>query len=176
MQLIVVHAMAERVIVDGREIPAEDWLTVDFPDIDEVWSADATIDPGGRVRLLNPEPATHYSWHAGRSAWASFPRHRNGLNHVSVGVELLVEGAHTITQLIRLIRNPGAFRPVQYRSAGWLCADWEATLGGGELAILGHQQIATADVRPDPKHDPGNAFEWSRLFERMAEYKAAYYS
>ncbi len=68
--------MAERVIVNDEEIPAEDWLTVDFPDIDEVWSADATIDPGGRVRLLNPEPATHYSWHAGRSAWDAFPRHQ----------------------------------------------------------------------------------------------------
>ncbi len=173
--ILVVHAMAEIVVTPaGRHIPAMDVLTSEEFDDWEV-SADAVVDTQGKVHLLNPEPATHYTWHAGRSKWGELPRHRLSLNHISVGVEVLVEGALTLTQLTQRFQHSLAFKSVQYRSTGWLLAAWETDLAGGDVLIVGHSQISGPEVRDDPKEDPGTGFAWGTLMDRMDDYKAAYF-
>jgi hypothetical protein len=175
VQLGVVHAMGEYVIVDGEPIHALDWLTKDFPDIEEVWSADAVIDPGGTVYLLNPDIAGSYSWHAGRSAWLDLPKYRNGLNHLSVGVEVLVEGQHSLTSLKETIKRPEAYRPVQYRSLGWLFGvHWWNAFKIPLEKIRGHEEISGPAVRPDPKPDPGEGFDWAAFRQKFQEYHEAY--
>ena len=172
VSLLVVHGMAEIVVTaEGEHVPAIELLTAGELPV----SADAVVSPDGRVHLLNPEPATHYTWHAGRSVWGELPRHRLSLNHISLGVEVLVEGALTFTQLKERMKHRIAYKPVQYRSTGWLLAKWEAELARGFKVLVGHQQISGPDVRDDPKVDPGAGFDWGMLEERMNDYKVAYF-
>lgn len=176
IQLLVVHAMAENVKTpDGEVFPALEWLTKDYPDLEEFWSADAAVTPQGVVHTLNPDYASRYSWHAGKSAWKDLPRHRSSLNHLSLGVEVLVEGTWTLAELIERMKSPEAYKPVQYRSTGWLLAKWADEFTLTWDAGVGHEKISGPDVRPDPKEDPGAGFDWQALHERFDQYREAYF-
>lgn len=87
------------------------------------------------------------AWHAGESAW----RGRKNCNDFAIGIEL--EGADTVpftaaqydvlVPLIKLLR--------------------EAYPGIAADAIVGHEHIA-----PGRKTDPGPAFDWDGLWQRLA--------
>ena len=176
IQLIVVHAMAELIdIGEDEPVSAIDWLTKDFPDLEEFWSADAIITPQGSVHFLNENLADRYSWQAGKSAWKQLPKFRGGLNHLSLGVEVLVKGTMNLPQLIERMKKPEAYQPVQYRSLAWLCGvKWGYEFSIPWEGIVGHEAVSGSDVRPDPKKDPGPGFDWTTLKNHYDEFREAY--
>jgi N-acetylmuramoyl-L-alanine amidase len=108
-------------------------------------SAHYLVMEDGHVVSLVPE--TGRAWHAGISAWQG----REGLNDVSVGIEIV---------------NPGHgwgyrwFPEAQIRSV--------VTLSRAILArhaIASDRVLAHSDIAPDRKLDPGERFPWARLAE-----------
>lgn len=112
--------------------------------------------------LIGPDGLIHRTvhwrwaaWHAGTSSW----RGRPNVNRFSIGIGL---------------SNPGdgkiMFTDEQYHSAGWLCAVFDRDLGIGMERVVGHYTVSGRHlgVRPDPKTDPWDWFEWGRLFAAMA--------
>ena len=85
------------------------------------------------------------AWHAGRSQW----RGENDCNDFSIGVEL--EGADDIP-----------YESKQYSALGELFAALEKHYPG--MKITGHQHIS-----PGRKTDPGEAFDWQKLFDLIGE-------
>lgn len=85
------------------------------------------------------------AWHAGRSSWQG----RDNCNDYSVGIEL--EGL-----------EHHAFEPAQYDTLADLLADlsmhWPAL-----QHVAGHEHVA-----PGRKQDPGGAFDWIGLQQRLA--------
>lgn len=106
-------------------------------------SAHYLIDEIGRVHALVDERAR--AWHAGVSHW----RGRDGLNDVSIGIELA---------------NPGhawglrPFPDVQMRALEQLARGIVRRWPILPERVLGH-----ADIAPDRKQDPGERFDWRRL-------------
>lgn len=106
-------------------------------------SAHYVIDEDGSVFRLVDE--SRRAWHAGVSHWAG----RDGLNDVSIGIELV---------------NPGhehgyrGFPEAQMRACIALCREildrWPIPPG----RVLAH-----SDVAPLRKDDPGELFDWERL-------------
>lgn len=178
-QLLVVHSMSEWVLYKGAWHHASRWLT--DPDLpgrtsDSFASADVLVDPAGALWLLNNEDETHrYTWHAGKSAWGDLPRRGGSLNHVSLGVEVLVPGRNEYAQWSERIKRPSAFSLRQYRSTGYVLATWADAYGLTFDDCVRHSTISGPDVRPDPKIDPGAGFDWSLLQQRFDEYMTAYY-
>lgn len=91
------------------------------------------------------------AWQAGKSQMPA-PDHRTGVNSFSVGIELIGNEADGFTH-------------EQYVSLVGLVAQIMNRLPIDN--ILGHNHVATAEVRPDPKTDPWN-FDW-QLFLTLLE-------
>lgn len=106
-------------------------------------SAHYLIDEDGSVECLVPEDLV--AWHAGLSAW----RAMNGLNHHSIGVEIV---------------NPGhewGYRPFP-------TAQIERVIALSHEIIRRHpipasNILAHSDVAPARKQDPGELFPWQDL-------------
>lgn len=85
------------------------------------------------------------AWHAGRSSWQG----RDNCNDYSIGIEL--EGL-----------EHHAFEPAQYETLAHLLASlsthWPAL-----HHVAGHEHVA-----PGRKQDPGSAFDWTGLQQRLA--------
>ena len=91
-------------------------------------------------------PCHQRAWHAGRSVY----RGRENCNDFSIGIEL--EGADDIP-----------FEPVQYeRLAELVRALVTAYPGLAPERITGH-----SDIAPGRKTDPGPAFDWERLRQKL---------
>lgn len=101
-------------------------------------------------RLVRPEKR---AWHAGISTW----RGRADVNDFSIGIGLSNKSEGEL------------YTEAQYRSAGWLCAVFRREYGIGPESIVGHHHVSGAHlrIRPDPKSDPWETFEWGRLFAEM---------
>jgi len=112
-------------------------------DPDSGVSAHYLIHEDGRVLRLVPEERR--AWHAGKSYW----RGHTGLNHSSIGIELV---------------NPGHdhgyrdFPDAQIESLILLLADIKDRHGITRGNIVGH-----SDIAPIRKRDPGELFPWGRL-------------
>jgi N-acetyl-anhydromuramoyl-L-alanine amidase len=94
--------------------------------------------------LLQFVPVERRAWHAGASAW----RGRSACNDFSVGIEL--EGT-----------DDSPFEDVQYRELAHLITRLAASLPLKAIA-------AHSDVAPGRKTDPGQGFDWARLFAELA--------
>lgn len=106
-------------------------------------SAHWLVDEDGTTYRLVDE--TRRAWHGGVSCWAG----RDGLNDVSIGVEIV---------------NPGhehGYRPFPEAQM----AAVEALCRGivGRWAIRPARVLAHSDVAPARKEDPGELFDWPRL-------------
>jgi len=98
------------------------------------------IDETGELYLLVPEE--YRAWHAGVSHWAG----RDNMNHYSIGIELVNDGANEFsTEQIRVLKEL-----LDEVSARYEIEDY-----------LGH-----SDVAPGRKIDPGRLFPW----EKLAQY------
>lgn len=106
-------------------------------------SAHYMVDEDGAVYQLVPEEKR--AWHAGKSSW----RGKDGINHCSVGVEIV---------------NPGhewGYRPftiLQMKSVIALCQGIVA-----RHSIPARNVVAHSDIAPERKEDPGELFEWKWL-------------
>lgn len=157
---ILFHGMSRFFNHDGRQVHASDFLT-------EIGlSAHAYIEPSGNQ--IHSVPTKRIAYHAGRS---KFKEHTN-LNTRWLGVELLVEGVHTIASLKEAMMSGDAYSEDQYKSAAALCVSWmgqHPTIR--EDHICGHDQVSGKDVRPDPKFDPGPAWNWAIFWEEYYAIK-----
>jgi N-acetylmuramoyl-L-alanine amidase len=101
------------------------------------------IEEDGRIFRLVPEERR--AWHAGVSFWKG----EEGVNHVSIGIEIV---------------NPGhefgyrPFPPAQIDAVIALVADIRTRWSIDDGRILGH-----SDVAPARKQDPGELFPWKQL-------------
>lgn len=91
-------------------------------------------------------PEMKQAWHAGKSRFLDM----EGLNRWFFGVEFIG-------------REEEAFEPVQYEAGAdlywWLMQRHEIP---SDL-ITGHEIVSDERVRDDPKHDPGQYFDWVRF-------------
>ncbi len=163
VQLLVVHAVSEEIVWpdDPRGyVPVREWLS----GVSGV-SADVLVYPDGGLLTLNPDPATHYTWHAGLSIFDDLPRRRRSLNHLSLGAEVVVPGRHTYATF-RLAIQGSWVSAAQFRTLGWLLgATWGPRFSLGRDRIVGHSTISGDDVRGAGrgKRDPGTGFDWARF-------------
>lgn len=103
------------------------------------------VEEDGRIFRLVPEERR--AWHAGRSFWKG----ETGLNHVSIGIEIV---------------NPGhefGYRPfpeAQIAAVIALTTDIRTRWDVSNDRIIGH-----SDIAPDRKVDPGELFPWKTLAE-----------
>ncbi|MBI1385547.1 MAG: N-acetylmuramoyl-L-alanine amidase [Rhizobiales bacterium] len=116
------------------------WLTTPESKV----SCHYLVDEDGTVTQMVAE--RHKAWHAGISHWAG----RESLNDCSIGIE---------------IHNPGheAGRPpypeAQMEAVTRLALDICARRGIPAKRVLAH-----SDVAPNRKADPGEWFDWARLY------------
>lgn len=145
---VIVHAMAERIAgLSGPEFLKSIGLSVH-----------ACIEPDGTVLLCSP--ITQVAYHAGKSQWQGIV----GLNSSFLGVELLLKGEHDYDSFVKAINSGNPYTPEQYVALAELCRSWYLQLEWNREIILGHSQVSGADVRPDPKQDPGKAFKWDKFW------------
>lgn len=174
VDMIVVHSISEHIWwpesksgEQSRYVPVLEWLTRPVPGKDPI-SAHAYIDPEGGVNYICDE--NHKAWHAGRSRWNG----ETDLNRVSLGVELVVEGAHDWFSFLRAIREPDCYNSLQYRALGWLIYIWcLAHVNITHDRIVAHSQISGDDVRGEGKGkpDPGDGFDWERMWEEIEKWE-----
>ena len=108
-------------------------------------SAHYLIDVDGSVVQMVRE--SERAWHAGVSYWAG----ETDINSCSIGIEIQNEG-HMLDVL-------PAFPEAQMQAIENLCSDIIQRHDISPSRILGH-----SDVAPGRKIDPGEAFDWKRLY------------
>lgn len=120
---------------------ALEWLT----SADSKVSAHYMVDAEGVITQMVPEEMR--AWHAGQSLWAG----ETDLNSCSIGIE---------------IHNPGhgeeglpPYPEIQMQAVEALCRDILSRHNIPATRVLAH-----SDVAPTRKLDPGETFDWGRLY------------
>ncbi len=122
------------------------------------------IDRDGTVYCYVPE--SRMAWHAGKGSYLD-ERYTDRMNHYSIGIELLAIGSAedmelymTQAQYDALDERWIGFTDAQYDALRTLVADicQRNEIPMDRTHILGHQ-----DYNPE-KNDPGQLFDWDRLF------------
>ena len=128
-------------------------------------SAHYMIDRSGEIYLLTNESRVAY--HAGPGTIKGFPEYELGLNHYSIGIELLAIG--TKEEMIPIITEPVfnkidpsllGYTEEQYQSLNRLIMDIQARnpkIKRSRTQILGHDEYTSR------KTDPGKLFDWSKI-------------
>lgn len=123
------------------------------------------IDRSGEIYLLTNESRVAY--HAGPGTIKGFPEYELGLNHYSIGIELLAIG--TKEEMIPIITEPVfnkidpsllGYTEEQYQSLNRLIKDIQARnpkIKRNRTQILGHDEYTSR------KTDPGKLFDWSKI-------------
>lgn len=114
-------------------------------------SAHYFIDKTGKIAQSVDE--VRQAWQAGKSKMPT-PDSREKVNAFSVGIELIG-------------KEEDGFTEEQYLSLVGLVAQIMSRLPIRN--IVGHSDIATAEVRPDPKTDPGVNFDWELFTNLLRE-------
>lgn len=123
-------------------------------------SAHFFVTPTGAV--LHGINHNRIAFHAGKSKWND----QENLNNTFIGIEILVEGKHNYTSFLEAIKNPDTFEIQQYESTAKICRDlMEIYPNITKGRILPHSAVSGKEVRIDPKQDPGEGFEFSKLLE-----------
>lgn len=111
-------------------------------------SVDFTVEKDGSIFKLNPDLASFYCNHAGRSTeWMGFKNRQ--VNAVSIGIE--------IVQSSRLPAAP-FYPPAQVEAVGRLCAWLGSQFGFNNSRITTHRQVITDGSRSDPRKFPFDDF------------------
>jgi len=109
------------------------------------------VERDGQIYLSVDE--VRMAWQAGKSKMPA-PDGREKVNAFSIGIELLADTTE-------------GFTDDQYASLVWLVADIMRRIPT-VTSIVGHNDIAGPDVRPDaPKTDPEN-FDWPKFMQLLA--------
>lgn len=146
----------DRIPPEGHDRPVIDTVILHYTGMDTAEAAlERMCDAGAEVsahymideegRTFELVPPEKRAWHAGVSSWQG----REGLNHTSIGIELV---------------NPGHelgypdFAEAQIQSLLALLRRLQERFNIPSNRYLGH-----SDVAPDRKADPGEKFPWQRL-------------
>ena len=150
---IIVHSMGE--YINGLFAP-DFLLSIGL-------SVHAFIGVDGKVYLAAGTDRVAY--HAGKSTF----KDHVGLNSTFLGFELLVEGEQTMDTFTEAIQNGNPYKDEQYEASAELCNQWMNEFNIPIENIVGHSDVSGSDVRPDPKIDPGNAFDWERFRSLLSQ-------
>lgn len=157
IQYFIVHAIAEILVFKDEQLTPLEWLTDKVPGRPRL-SAHWLIYPEGRIlELVSPVAK---AWHVGTSEWEGV----NDLNRFSVGAEFVVRDTVGWDSFVERIGDPEAFTPEQYWAGGWLVALQMKRRPISLNRVRGHSDVSGAEVRDDPKIDPGDGFEWRNLY------------
>jgi len=105
-------------------------------------------------------PAGRVAWHAGISRFNG----RMYLNRSFIGIVFLIDDAPDYGSFLKRIQQPSAYTDVMYNKAAWICKEIMAQYPAITIdRITMHSSVSGADVRTDPKHDPGRGFSLTRL-------------
>lgn len=124
------------------------------------------IDREGSIVCYIPEDRA--AWHAGKGSFAKDERFTNGMNKYSIGIELLAIGSEndmiqylTKEEYRALDASLIGFTDAQYASLKALVADICQRNGIAFDAehVIGHDMYSSA------KSDPGELFDWDRIFD-----------
>lgn len=128
-------------------------------------SAHYIIDRDGSVKCYIPE--NYAAWHAGAGTFANDEKYTNKMNKYSIGIEILAIGSLndmatylTPTEYYSLPQELIGFTDEQYESLRLLVKDIceRYSVPYDREHIIGHEEY-------NPKKaDPGELFDWDRLF------------
>lgn len=124
------------------------------------------IDRDGQIKCFIPE--NYAAWHAGVGTFANDEKYTNKMNKYSIGIEMLAIGSYNdMKQYMskddydKIDKSLIGFTDEQYASLKELlkeiCERYSITYD--KAHIIGHNEF-----NPN-KSDPGELFDWDRLFE-----------
>ena len=161
-EFVMIHFTSA--VVEHRDDPYnEDYLRALFTE-NEV-STHYLIQRDGTVHCYVPEDRV--AWHAGVGEWLGDPGYTNNMNEYAIGIELAAIGAETDMEKYLPdgeyeTLDPAliGFTDAQYDALTALTADLCARydIPQDREHIIGH------DAYSPEKHDPGELFDWSRIF------------
>jgi len=160
---IIIHAMSEYVVSEGRTIFSMDFLN------EIQLGCHYFIAPDGlTIKGVAPNFRTP---HVGRSEYLG----RKWLNETSVGIEFLVQGINTYTEFVQALLIGDPFTDEQYKAGGELIARLKKNFPSILARIVGHMNVSGDDVRGDGrgKVDPGQHFNWEALTAQTEEAEFA---
>jgi len=123
------------------------------------------IDREGKIHCWLPE--TRAAWHAGKGTFANDEKLTNAMNKYSIGIEMLAMGSETdMAQYLTseeydaLPKELIGYTDAQYESLEKLVRDicTRNDIPYDSSHVIGH------DMYNPAKTDPGELFDWSRLF------------
>ena len=135
IKMIVVHAMSEYIMHDGKELYAPHFLNKIG------LSCHYMVLPHGGIMECS-DPENRIAWHA------------KGFNENSVGIELLVPGLHDYESFLDAIKKPKWSGMHQRQSLVKLTYNLFSKFGN-DLQVVRH-----SDIDPENKKDPGEGFQW----------------
>jgi N-acetylmuramoyl-L-alanine amidase len=103
------------------------------------------VSEDGRIFQMVDE--NNRAWHAGASSWAG----REDINSCSIGIEIANVGPD---------KGYPPFPDIQMQAVETLCHDIFS-----RHTIAPERVLAHSDVSPDRKQDPGEKFNWQRLYD-----------
>ncbi len=124
------------------------------------------VDRDGRILCYIPEDRV--AWHAGRGNFADDEKYTNQMNKYSIGIEILAIGSQNDMEQYLLPHEYNAlskdfigFTDKQYASLSVLVKDIceRNNVPFDRAHIIGHDEY-----NPE-KNDPGELFDWDRLFK-----------
>ncbi len=124
------------------------------------------IDRDGNVLCYIPE--NRAAWHAGRGTFAGDEKYTNSMNKYSIGIEIVAVGSQkdmqqylTYSEYNALSDDIIGFTEEQYASLAALVKDIceRNNIPFDRAFVIGHDEY-----NPE-KSDPGELFDWDRLFE-----------
>ncbi len=123
------------------------------------------VDRDGNIYSYMPEDRV--AWHAGRGEFANDERLTNSMNKYSVGIEILAIGSEkdmsqylTPDEYASLDKNLIGFTDAQYESVRVLVEDicTRNSIPFDREHVIGHDEYNPS------KNDPGELFDWDRIF------------
>ena len=161
-EFVMIHFTSA--VVEHRDDPYNETHLRELFTENEV-STHYLIDREGLVHCYVPEDRV--AWHAGAGEWLGDPGYTNTMNEYAIGIELAAIGSETDMEKYLPdgeyeTLDPAliGFTDAQYTALNGLLADLcsRYSIPADRNHILGHD-----DYSPE-KHDPGELFDWSRIF------------
>ena len=133
--------------------------------VDSGLSVHYIIDRDGTVYCYMPE--SRAAWHAGKGTFGGDEKYTNSMNKYSVGIELVAIGSEKDMEQDMYSEQYNAFdksligfTDAQYESLSALVKD---ICERNDIEFTRKNVIGHEEYNPD-KSDPGELFDWSRLF------------
>ena len=124
------------------------------------------IDREGNILCYIPEQRA--AWHAGKGSFANDERYTNAMNKYSIGIEIVARGSQkdmaqyfTAKEYRQIDKSLIGYTEEQYASLKALVSDicQRNSIPLDREHIIGHSEYNPI------KSDPGELFDWERIFE-----------